>query len=159
MHTVNSGEIIALYQPLRRTARAVAPGRAEDLVQETLLALLRRLENGAEIENLRAYAGTTLRNLARRAPQLSTGEDPDAQPAPPSGHFALSQVLAALRTLPSEQSSLLIACLRGLSYAEMAQASGLPRGTIMSRLSRARKALRQRLGLRQNECIEGLLDQ
>lgn len=159
MHNVNTGEIVALYSPLRRAARAMAPGRADDLVQETLLAMLRRLDSGGEITNLRAYARTTLRNLARRSPQITSGEDPDAQAAPPSGHFALTQVLSVLRKLPAEQSELLVACLRGLSYAEMAQSLGLPRGTVMSRLSRARKALRQSMGLRQNECIIALLEQ
>ncbi|MET0967843.1 MAG: sigma-70 family RNA polymerase sigma factor, partial [Tardiphaga sp.] len=52
------------------------------------------------------------------------------------------ELLAALARLPEEQRSvLLLATVEGLSYAETADVLGVPVGTVMSRLSRARERL------------------
>ena len=63
MHS-HPSELGALYPPLTRAARKLAPDRAEDLVQDTLLAVLKRQSRGAEIDNLQAYCRRTLVNLA-----------------------------------------------------------------------------------------------
>ena len=54
--------------------------------------------------------------------------------------------MAGLTELPAEQREvLLLVCLEGLSYQETADLVGTPIGTVMSRLSRARSALRRML--------------
>ena len=55
----------------------------------------------------------------------------------------------AMKTLPSEQAEILhLICIEDLSYAEAAEVLDIPKGTVMSRLSRARLALSERLGIR-----------
>jgi RNA polymerase sigma-70 factor (ECF subfamily) len=68
-------------------------------------------------------------------------------PAPQPGRLALAEVARAVDVLPEEQrEALLLVVLEGLSYAEAAQVLGIPDGTLMSRLSRARAALRGMTG-------------
>ena len=60
----------------------------------------------------------------------------------------LRQTEAALATLPEEQREvILLVCFEELSYAEAAEVLGIPRGTVMSRLSRGRVALAAKLGI------------
>jgi RNA polymerase sigma-70 factor (ECF subfamily) len=55
----------------------------------------------------------------------------------------------ALARLPAEQREvILLVCYEELSYAEAAEVLGVPRGTVMSRLSRGRAALAELLGIR-----------
>ncbi|WP_407649151.1 sigma-70 family RNA polymerase sigma factor [Devosia algicola] len=64
-------------------------------------------------------------------------------PAPQHGHIELAELARAIETLPSEQKeALLLIALEGFSYGEAAQILGIPQGTLMSRLGRARAALR-----------------
>ena len=59
----------------------------------------------------------------------------------------LGQTMAALMTLPDEQREVLVlVALDGLSYKDVAEILGLPIGTVMSRLGRAREALRRVTG-------------
>ena len=61
-------------------------------------------------------------------------------------YISLDQALAALNTFPEEQRSvLLLVCVEGLSYKEVAEVLDLELGTVMSRLARARSKLRQLL--------------
>ncbi len=56
--------------------------------------------------------------------------------------LALEEVDAALELLPSEQRAVIaLVCIEGISYKEAAEITGVPIGTIMSRLARARQAL------------------
>jgi RNA polymerase sigma-70 factor (ECF subfamily) len=56
--------------------------------------------------------------------------------------LTLEEVDAALRRLPAEQRAVIaLVCIEGVSYKEAAEISGVPIGTIMSRLARARQAL------------------
>jgi RNA polymerase sigma-70 factor (ECF subfamily) len=60
--------------------------------------------------------------------------------------LALQEVRRALAQLPAEQrAALLLVTVDGLSYKEAAEVAGVPVGTIMSRLARARMALQARL--------------
>jgi RNA polymerase sigma-70 factor (ECF subfamily) len=63
-------------------------------------------------------------------------------PAQP-GRIALAEMARAIETLAAEQrEALLLVVLEGMSYAEAAEVLGIPMGTLMSRLGRARAALR-----------------
>ncbi len=56
--------------------------------------------------------------------------------------LTLKAVDAALDQLPAEQRAVIaLVCIEGVSYKEAAEITGVPMGTIMSRLARARQAL------------------
>lgn len=142
---------------LRRYARALVGNTADsdDLVQETLKRALTYLSDGKEIRNLRAYLLTMLHHVridhAKRA--IKTRDhltlDDMSMPGVPANQMArleCRELSAAIEALPAEQREvLLLVCLEGLSYQETAELVGTPIGTVMSRLSRARTALRKML--------------
>jgi len=168
----SSRAFAALLPELHRSARRLSgsPEDADDLVQETLLRVWSRIAMGAQgasdaapVDDLRAYAFATLRNAAKRRPAVPTRvsddliEDvpdlPDAAPA----HLACSDALTALNALPADQADLLkMRALDGHSYAEIARRTGLPMGTVTSRLARGRAALREALGLPQGAPVRHL---
>ncbi|BEV46681.1 sigma-70 family RNA polymerase sigma factor [Afipia carboxidovorans] len=134
---------------LRRYARALTHDReaADDLVQDTLVRALRaeKLFLGGD---LRAWLYTILTNLNRnrrrslaRRPVLAEYHDDAPEP---SGTEAEGRDIArALATLPDDQrSALLLVALEGLSYRDVAEIQGVPIGTVMSRLARARAQIR-----------------
>jgi RNA polymerase sigma-70 factor, ECF subfamily len=66
-----------------------------------------------------------------------------ALPASQESRVRLQQVRAAFLSLPEEQRAVLhLVAIEGLSYQETAAALDIPVGTVMSRLGRARAALR-----------------
>jgi RNA polymerase sigma-70 factor, ECF subfamily len=79
-----------------------------------------------------------------RASMVETSGSPDADHAAPSADIGLQlDLVKALSKLPIEQREpLLLVTLEQLSYAECAEALRIPIGTVMSRISRARVALR-----------------
>lgn len=139
----------AMIPALRRYARALARDAdvADDLVQDTLVRALRseRLFLGGDVRSWLYTILTNLnknrrRSLARRPQFMQLNENnPDA-----SGTEAEARdIEKALATLVEEQRSvLLLVMLEGLTYREVADIQGVPIGTVMSRLSRARRALR-----------------
>lgn len=145
---------------------------AEDLVQETLLRAYRSIDR-FDGRYPRAWLLTILRrtwlNMTRRKrPRLLANEDDiSAIPAPGAdGRSGEEQVLdglldpelvTALARLPESQRRVVVLVdIDGLSYREAAEALGIPAGTVMSRLHRARKRLRTRLERRGNALREGL---
>lgn len=147
--------LIALMPDLLRVARRLTrdADRAQDLCQEVLLKLCIRLDAGAEIDDLRAYAMTALRNQHRQrlrrdqiplgAPEVMDITLPDAFDA-----CALSEVRRAMSRLPPAQERLMRLVAAGeTSPADLARRTGLAPGTVMSRLARARAQLRADLGL------------
>ena len=123
---------------------------AEDLVQETFMALAGGSFEGRSsvrtwlVSVLVRRAAMHRRRERRRDGQVSLDA---AEPvgAPPSGSEArldLSQMLACLSL--EHRAVIVLRELQGMSYEEMAKVLGVPRGTIESRLHRAREALRQR---------------
>ncbi|MEX0284412.1 MAG: RNA polymerase sigma factor [Paracoccaceae bacterium] len=146
--------LCALSPVLRRSAMRMTrcPYNAEDMAQDTILKLLQRLSKGPEPENLRAYALTTLRNVARsrwRA-QYPTDELTEdvavTQPDAPS-RIELAELRQAITHLPPQQARLMTLIAYGeTSPAALARETGQPLGTVMSRLSRARATLRQATG-------------
>lgn len=152
-------------QLLRRYARALVrnPADADDLVQETLRRVLTYLDNQSDIRNLRSYLLTVLHNaradmLKRRQRQGEEvmAEDVDlvASGATPVETMACREVMTAINRLSEEHRQIiLLIALEGLSYRETAEILDLKIGTVMSRLNRARAALREDLGLRDREPV------
>lgn len=141
---------------LRRYAHGLAGSReeAEDLLQTTLL---RAVENQRQWrgENGKSWLYAIMTNLNRnrlrtraRQPLLQPiGEDlavSDDAPAPdPLLHNTLMRALDTLN--PEARAVLLLVAIEGCAYAEVAQILDLPIGTVMSRLSRARRQLSELL--------------
>ena len=142
--------IQATIPALRRYARALTRDAeiADDLVQDTLVRALRseHLFHGGDIRSwlytiLTNLNRNRLRSLARR-PVISPIEDNDVPDA--SGSEAGSRDIArALASLVEDQRvALLLVVLEGLSYREVAEVQGVPIGTVMSRLARARAQIK-----------------
>jgi RNA polymerase sigma factor (sigma-70 family) len=131
---------------LRRYARALTRDAdvADDLVQDTLVRALRS-EHLFEGDEVRSWLYTILTNLNRnrlrslaRRPVLSPIEDNDAPDlaGPEAGGRDIERALATL--VEEQRTALLLVVLEGLSYREVAEVQGVPIGTVMSRLARAR---------------------
>ena len=143
----------ALMPVLQRRARRLAgnPSDAEDLVQETLMRLVKKLNEGHAIDDLPAYAMRTLHNQARmlwrRAPAPEELGEDDASIEPVAmERLECADTLAAIDLLPETQCALMRMVSAGeTSPATLAKRTGLPLGTVMSRLARARARLRAAL--------------
>ena len=135
---------------LRRYARALTRDAelADDLVQDTLVRALRseHLFHGGDV---RSWLYTILTNLNRnrlralsRRPTVMTIEDNDAPDAsgPEGGARDIERALATL--VDDQRTALLLVVLEGLSYREVAEVQGIPIGTVMSRLARARMQIK-----------------
>ena len=143
-------ELAAVIPALRRYARSLTRDTesADDLVQDTLVRALRseHLFHGGHIRSwlytiLTNLNRNRLRSLARR-PLLTTIEDNDAPDAsgPESGGRDIERALALL--VDDQRTALLLVVLEGLTYREVAEVQGVPIGTVMSRLSRARMQIK-----------------
>jgi len=144
---------------LRRFATSLLRGdreRADDLVQDTLERALSRWHLRRAGGNLRGWLYAILYNrflsdqqrLRRRGPHGALSEDAEIPGIAGGQDSALEHrdLLRAFSTLPEEQRSvLLLIAVEDLSYEEAAQVLGVPIGTVMSRLSRARERLRRRM--------------
>jgi RNA polymerase sigma-70 factor (ECF subfamily) len=148
-------DVLALLEPLRRYARSLTrdESQAEDLVQDTLVRAYERHGTFRTGGNLRAWLLSILHNTfvddhrreraeARRREQAADLA-PSAAPAEQESRVRLQQIQRAFLNLPDEQRSALhLVAIEGLSYREAATTLQIPLGTLMSRLSRARVALR-----------------
>lgn len=93
----------------------------------------------------------TWRNHLRRAPTRAAAQAVELTPeiapalvATPEERLHAAEVTARVATLPGDQrEALLLVVVGGMSYAEAAATLDIPRGTLMSRLSRARARLRE----------------
>jgi RNA polymerase sigma-70 factor (ECF subfamily) len=148
-------EIVRLIPRLRRYARALVGDRAaaDDLVQDTLERALAKLHLYRRGTDLRAWLFTVMHNVyvnqlraARPAAPLEEEMPELARPAREADALDLRDLERALRRLPPEQREvLLLVALEDMSYEQAARALGIPIGTVMSRLSRAREKLRAML--------------
>jgi RNA polymerase sigma-70 factor, ECF subfamily len=156
MGSPHEAEIVACIPSLRRYARGLAhdPERADDLVQDTLERAWGRFSMWQRRGAIRAWMFGIMHNLhidrlrsQRNTPEDSAGDDlPDAAAAAPADHLAMRDLERALQRLPAEQREvLLLVGVEELSYREIATVTGVPIGTVMSRLSRARERLRAEL--------------
>uniref|UniRef100_E6VM80 RNA polymerase, sigma-24 subunit, ECF subfamily n=1 Tax=Rhodopseudomonas palustris (strain DX-1) TaxID=652103 RepID=E6VM80_RHOPX len=150
-----AAEIEPLIPSLRRYARALLHDRdaADDLVQSTLERALTRWRLRRPGGDLRAWLFAIQRNLyldqRRRAVRRGPAVDLDSRSPFPDGaagperSLIARDALARLDDLPEDQRSLLLLIgVEELSYEQAARVFDVPVGTIMSRLSRAREALR-----------------
>jgi RNA polymerase sigma-70 factor (ECF subfamily) len=152
-------EIEAEIPRLRRYARALTHDAvaADDLVQDCLARALGKLHLWQEGTDLRAWLFTILHhqhvNYIRRAAREGaavrlTDSEPMLARAPQQGkRLELRDLERAFAKLPDTQrSAILLVALEGMRYDEVASVVGVPVGTIRSRLSRGREALRRLTG-------------
>jgi RNA polymerase sigma factor (sigma-70 family) len=148
--------LIACIPRLRRYARALLGDRtgADDLVQDTMERGWKKLSTWQRGSDMRAWLFGIMHNLhvdQVRKPSLPTEELDEDTPAVVSHHqvsdgLEMRDLDTALRSLPPEQREiLLLVALEEMSYEEVAATLGLPLGTVMSRLSRARQKLRAQM--------------
>jgi RNA polymerase sigma-70 factor (ECF subfamily) len=157
--------VLPEVEMLLRVARSLTPrpADAEDLVQDTLLRAFRAIDafDGA---HPRAWLLTIMRNAEinrtrRRRPKLLDDQDATLDRLAATqgsgaetpeglvvGETFDAVVADALAQLPDRfRQVVILVDVERLSYAEAAQALGLPVGTVMSRLHRARARIRKRL--------------
>jgi RNA polymerase sigma-70 factor, ECF subfamily len=151
----SGADVIAQLAPLRRYARTLTRDetQAEDLVHDTLV---RAYEGRATLRagaNLRTWLFSILHNTfidGRRQREAKLRREAETSrfaeitvPADQESRVRLQQIGRAFRALPDEQRAVLhLVAIEGLPYKEAANALGIPVGTLMSRLGRARAALR-----------------
>ena len=148
-----SSSVVEQYvADLRRYARVLVGGRGDpdDLVQEALVRALARPNFPDDVRNVRAYLFAVLHNVHVDHVSRGDAEKVDIDkvvaylpvPAPQPSSIELRDLARALDSLPEEQHRVVILVgLEGLTYEETAGVLGVPIGTVMSRLHRARKAL------------------
>jgi RNA polymerase sigma-70 factor (ECF subfamily) len=155
MNDTKRMDVIGLIGSLRRYARSLTrdANQAEDLVQETLVRAYERSGTFRVGGNLRGWLLSVLHNTfiderrrqkaeTRRMERLSEIAVSTA-PAEQESRIHLQQIQQAFLSLPDEQRAALhLVAIEGLPYQEAAAALGIPLGTLMSRLGRARAALR-----------------
>jgi RNA polymerase sigma factor (sigma-70 family) len=144
--------LVELIPRLRRYARALVGDRAsaDDLVQDTLERAWAKLHLYRRGTDLRAWLFTVMHNVhvnrvrAARATDPLEDEMPELAQRGAQGDALLVRDLdRAIARLPAEQRAvLLLVTLEEMSYEDVARALGIPIGTVMSRLSRAREKLR-----------------
>ena len=144
---------------LRRYARTLVfdAASADDLAQNTLERALAHWHQFDQRRDMVVWVLSIAHNAfldGRRRDARLTIADPDelqrtqdragGDPGPDVG--LRLDLLAALRRLsPEQREPLLLVCVEQLSYAEVAEVMHIPIGTVMSRVCRARAALRQYL--------------
>ncbi|MDR6951401.1 RNA polymerase sigma-70 factor (ECF subfamily) [Ancylobacter sp. 3268] len=155
MQKSSTFDVLGQLAALRRYARALTRDEAdaEDLVQDALLRAYEKRSGFDPERGVRGWLFSILHNVfvdrrrARRAEvereNHLAGIEPMAGEPAQEHHVRLAQIRDAFMVLPEEQRSALhLVAIEGLGYAEAAAALGIPQGTLMSRLSRARAALR-----------------
>ena len=152
-------DLIAALPRLRRYARVLVGDvhRADDLLQDTLARAWDKRELWQQGTDLRAWLFTIMHNvfvnqLALRRREHSTASL-DAEEGVARGISASgirSRIVgagggrSATGQLPVDQREVLIlAAVEEMRYAEIAEMIGVPIGTVMSRLNRAREKLRR----------------
>lgn len=150
----------SLYNFARWLARDARD--AEDLVQETYLKALRGFGSFQAGTNFRAWMFRILKNtflssrsrleyrLTEAIDAEECGPEPIENETPETILVCRSDsqsIQQAIDNLPAHSREVLILCdVEEMSYQEMAEILAIPVGTVMSRLSRARKAVRESLG-------------
>jgi len=152
-------QLIAVLPRLRRFARGLAGAAADadDLVQaacERALARAHQYEEGTRFDSwmFRIVQTIWIDQLRAREVRKEDGDvseerlGSDAPVRRIEARLALAEIRDALECLPPDQRTvLMLVTVEGLSYKEAAAVAGVPVGTIMSRLARARVALHQQL--------------
>lgn len=155
-------QLVAFLPNLRRFAISLCRSRdvADDLVQaacERALASAGRFEAGTRFD---AWMFRILRNLwidhIRKRSTAGPQEDIDQRldivgasgERDTEARLTLNSVARAISDLPDDQREvMLLICVEDLAYREAAEVLGIPIGTVMSRLARARKNLAEAAGI------------
>jgi RNA polymerase sigma-70 factor (ECF subfamily) len=135
-----------------------APGDAEDLVQETYLRAYRRFDQFEFGTSCKAWMFRIMRNIAidqirKKDPLLAVGNqtwlDDMVCPQISADHLPCTiDIKRAFHELPSKYRIIVfLKDIEGFTYKEIAEILNFPIGTVMSRLSRARKALKSILSV------------
>ncbi|MFZ2101683.1 MAG: RNA polymerase sigma factor [Oricola sp.] len=145
-------EVLAVLPRLRRYARSLTRNGddAEDLVQDCVEKAFARQATWRG-DNLQGWLMTILTNLNRnrarglsRMPAFVAIEDagePEAT-SPENDPLERDRLVAALNRIdPDQRAVLMLVVVEGYAYGEVAAMLGIPIGTVMSRLSRARRNL------------------
>ncbi len=154
---------------LRRYARALTrdPVAADDLVQDCLVRGLSKIHLWEKGSDLRAWLFTILHNqhvnYVRRAVRegavvaITETEPLLTSLARQDKHLELQDLDRAMALLSEEHRVvILLIGLEGLSYEAVSEIVGVPIGTVRSRLSRGREALRVLMGMREDQSAEQL---
>jgi RNA polymerase sigma-70 factor (ECF subfamily) len=149
-------DILGQLGSLRRYAMSLTrnPTDAEDLVHDTLVRAYERRNTFRQGGNLRGWLLSILHNVhvdgIRSQHSASIREHRvasfvETEEQPPQDHAVrLRQIRQAFFNLPEEQrAALSLVAVEGLSYQEAAETLGIPLGTLMSRIGRARARLRE----------------
>jgi RNA polymerase sigma-70 factor (ECF subfamily) len=159
-------EIVDHLPALRAFALALAHDAtlADDLVQDAVEKAWINFERFREGTNLRAWLFTILRNTFYSHHRKRRREVEDVEGAMAArmairpahdGRLQFKDFLAALQTLPVEQSeALILVGALGFTYEEAAETCRVPLGTIKSRANRARLHVASRLGIIDGEPVE-----
>lgn len=165
------GEDLIRHLPvLRRFGLSLARRAdvADDLVQITVERAIANAGRFDRTTRLRPWLFRIMRNafidMTRRTRTAGIGVDvhdaPETLPHDPSAgieaRLMLESAYEAMATLPDEQREVLhLICIDELSYTEAAEVLNIPKGTVMSRLSRARTALARKLGMLDDVATQG----
>src|SRR5918993_3419878 len=164
-----AAEVLGYLEPLYAAALRLTrnPADAEDLVQDTFVKALRFADRFTRGTNLKAWLYTILLNTWRnrrrdaardavdidspRVEEAASGHDGPAALDTPEQILLRATVRddlqAALDTLPETfREAVWLRDVEEFSYAEIAGIVGIPIGTVMSRISRGRRLLYERLG-------------
>jgi RNA polymerase sigma-70 factor (ECF subfamily) len=148
--------MVAVLPRLRRFAYALTGNseQADDLVQDACLRALSRIELWQPGTRLDSWMYRIAQNiwLDRLRASKVRGETVDLDATEgmvgsdgrdvTESELTLQAVAAAMSRLPPEQqATVALVCVEGASYREAAEIAGVPVGTVMSRLARARRAL------------------
>jgi RNA polymerase sigma-70 factor (ECF subfamily) len=146
----------------RYAARRLGGEAAEDVVAETFLAAFRLRHRydtsrpdalpwlfgilSREVSRRRRTERAHYRLLAATLPELPQAGPADDVAAAVTAHAARAPLATALETLkPADRDVLLLVAWADLTYQEVADALGIPIGTVRSRLNRARRLVRAAL--------------
>jgi RNA polymerase sigma-70 factor, ECF subfamily len=151
---MDSHQILEHVPRLRRYARALLGERyaADDLVQDTLERAWRKFHLWRPGSDLRAWLFSIMHNVfvnqvrtKRNDMERTMEELPTvAVRATQSDMLEIADVDRALRALSDDQREvLLLVAVEEMTYEEVGRALGIPVGTVMSRLSRARERMRR----------------
>jgi RNA polymerase sigma-70 factor (ECF subfamily) len=160
-------DLMILVEPviprLRRYARSLLrdSAAADDLVQDCLERAISRWHQRRSDGDARTWLSMNrLLQMARRGTHVPIEDaSPGALSRAPDQESAIHcrDVLGAVDRLPDDlRAVLLLVTIEELSYADTATALGVPIGTVMSRLSRARARLRDYIAGRDQDAVPRL---
>jgi RNA polymerase sigma-70 factor (ECF subfamily) len=158
--------IRALWESHRRWVAAIVlahmprGAELEDLLQDVAMRVVRQIHRVRDPAVIRPWLRSVAINVARTAGRrqkvrlriVRPESDSAPEPAAPMTSPALATVeegrralAAAHRLKPEYREPLILQCVRGMSYRQIADTLGLPVTTVETRLARARRMLREEL--------------